>query len=275
MSLDEVKKALIVVRTYPVPDALGIESSCTAAITDKGEWLRLFPVPWRLLNKDQRFQKYQWVEVRVTKAKEDPRLESYHLRPDGVQILSGPLATAQGWKARKDIVFPLVAHSLCFLVKQRDAHQYPTLGIFRPASITRLRITPADPPHWTESELAMLRQTHLFVEAPKQELEKIPFIFRYDFRCDEPDCPGHNLMCTDWEIGQSYRQWKAAYRDKWQEKFRLRYESDMINKNDTHFYVGTVASHPHRWIIIGLFYPPRQTNDQQGAFDLSGGSTIF
>jgi hypothetical protein len=31
----------------------------------------------------------------------------------------------------------------------------------------------------------------------------------------------------------------------------------MINKNDTHFYVGTVHQHPDAWIIIGLFYPPR------------------
>jgi len=29
----------------------------------------------------------------------------------------------------------------------------------------------------------------------------------------------------------------------------------MIHERDTRFYVGTVAAHPHNWIIIGLFYP--------------------
>ena len=36
-------------------------------------------------------------------------------------------------------------------------------------------------------------------------------------------------------------------------------ENEMINKYDTHFYVGTVHQHPDAWIIVGLFYPPRQT----------------
>jgi hypothetical protein len=109
----------------------------------------------------------------------------------------------------------------------------------------------------------MLRQTHLFVEAPKQELEKIPFRFIYQFSCAEAGCRGHNLMCTDWEMGQSYRQWRSEYGDGWEEKFRQRYETEMIHKNDTHFYVGTVAAHPNRWIIIGLFYPPREAEDPQ------------
>jgi len=177
MALQETKRALVVVRTYPVPDALGIESSCTAAITDRGEWLRLFPVPWRLLGKNQQFRKYQWVQVNVTKATDDTRLESYRLQSNGVQILSEPLSTANAWKARKEVVLPLMTHCLCCLTKQRDAHQYPTLGIFRPASIERLRISPAYPTQWTDAELAMLRQQHLFVEAPKEELEKIFVLF--------------------------------------------------------------------------------------------------
>jgi hypothetical protein len=31
----------------------------------------------------------------------------------------------------------------------------------------------------------------------------------------------------------------------------------MLNKNDTHFFVGTIHGHPQTWIIIGLFYPPK------------------
>ena len=31
----------------------------------------------------------------------------------------------------------------------------------------------------------------------------------------------------------------------------------MIEKFDTHFYVGTVHQHPKSWIIVGLFYPPK------------------
>ncbi len=262
MPLEETKRALIVARTYPVPVPQSVESSCTAAITETGEWLRLFPVPWRLLPSDQRFRKYQWIEARVTKATDDARLESFKLTADGIRVLSEPLPSKNYWQAKKDIVFPLRAHSLCSLVKMRDEQQHPTLGMFRPGMIKRLRIAPLAP-EWSRGELELLSQTHLFIESPSVRLEKIPFRFYYEFSCDEPDCRGHNLMCTDWEMGESYRRWRSEYGEAWEEKFRERYQLEMINKYETHFYVGTVAAHPNRWIIIGLFYPQRPPESAQ------------
>ena len=50
-------------------------------------------------------------------------------------------------------------------------------------------------------------------------------------------------------------------------KFRQKYETEMIQKNDTHFYVGTVAKHPHTWIIVGLFYPPRPPRSERSLFE--------
>jgi hypothetical protein len=127
--------------------------------------------------------------------------------------------------------------------------------------IERLVITPENP-NWTEAQLGLLRQGHLFVANPKKELEKIPFSFRYEFRCEDDGCPGHKIICTDWEMGQSYRKWKADYGSEWEAKFRRRYETEMVQKNDTHFYVGTVHQHPHVWIIVGLFYPPRSSKGE-------------
>jgi hypothetical protein len=60
-----------------------------------GEWLRLFPVPWRLLPKDQQFRKYHWIDVAVRKA-DDPRRESYNLRAEGIKIVSSRLLSAPG-----------------------------------------------------------------------------------------------------------------------------------------------------------------------------------
>jgi hypothetical protein len=262
MFQEETKRALIVVRTYPTPSKSGVEVSCTAAITEKREWLRLFPVPWRLLEQDKRFRKYQWVDVTVAKAK-DQRPESYKLKPDGISVLSEPLGTENSWEARKEIVLPLRAVSLCALIRQRDAQGHPTLGIFRPKSIDGLSITP-ESPEWTHEQLQALRQGHLFLERPEKELEKIPLAFRYEFCCDDNGCNGHKIICTDWEMSESYRKWRTEYGEQWEEKFRQRYEVDMIHKNETHFYVGTLHKYPGTWIIVGLFYPPRQDKSTQG-----------
>jgi len=35
-----------------------------------------------------------------------------------------------------------------------------------------------------------------------------------------------------------------------------KYEREMVERFDTHFFVGTVHTHPNAWIIVGLFYPP-------------------
>ncbi len=260
----ESKKALIVVRTYPTPAKKGVEVSCTAAISDKLEWLRLHPIRYRYLPHEQRFKKYQWVEITVTKAN-DGRPESYNPVDGAIKIVSQPLSTANGWQARKDILFPLKAHCLCCLVKERDEKGYPTLGLFRPKAIERLVITPSSA-NWTQAQLAILRQEHFFEKKPTQELEKIPHSFRYQFRCDHDTCNGHKMFCTDWEMGESFRKWKADYKNEWESKFRQRYETDMIHKYDTHFFVGTVARYPATWIIVGLFYPPK-SQDSPSLFE--------
>ena len=252
----EARKALIVVRTYPTPAKKGVEVSCTAAITDSGEWLRLFPVPYRRLAANQQFHKYQWIEVAVEKAA-DPRPESHKIRQDTLRILSDVLPTERYWQARKDIVFPLKLASLCAIQKRRDDYGSPTLGIFRPKAIERLIIAPAERPDWTPDQLAVLRQGDLFDSEPVEELEKIPFDFSYQFRCEADTCTGHRMKCTDWEMGQSWRKWRRKYGEDWERAFRDRYERDMIENLDTHFYVGTLHQYPNAWIIVGLFYPPR------------------
>jgi hypothetical protein len=38
----------------------------------------------------------------------------------------------------------------------------------------------------------------------------------------------------------------------------------MLEKNDTHFFVGTLHQYPKNWIIVGLFYPPKMAEVPQG-----------
>lgn len=152
----ERKRLLIVVRTYPTPAKKGIEVSCTAAISEDGkEFVRLFPVPFRFLSPDKRFSKYQWIEIDVTPAN-DGRRESFKIRGDSIKI-TGELSTDSNWKARKEYVLPLCSPSLCHLKRERDANMHPTLGVFKPKSITKFLIEPTESA-WTEGQLQILRQ---------------------------------------------------------------------------------------------------------------------
>jgi hypothetical protein len=255
------RKVLITVRTYPVPAWTGTEISCTAGITEDRQWVRLFPVPYRFLEVDQRFRKYQWVDLLVKRAPRDPRPESHN--PDLTSIkVSSSVPADEGWRTRRALLSPLISESLCELRRLRDKQKYPTLGLFKPREIKRLRIEQEEYSTWTDAEMARLRQEPMWGKLPANELVKIPLKFIYDFTCDDPNCHGHSLSCTDWEMGALYLNCVRKHRQNWEGVFRDTYERKVINEWDTHFYVGTVSDHPNNWIIVGIFRPPRQAGVQ-------------
>jgi hypothetical protein len=185
------KRVLITVRTYPVPARNGVEVSCTAGVTDQREWIRLFPIPYRFLTPDKRFTKYQWIDVDVTRPRNDPRPDSFTLRLDTLRT-GATVSPSNEWRSRKEIVFPLKRNSLCEIALQCKEGG-PTLGIFKPGSISKLFITPAKPATWTPPQLAILNQQRLgFESGPTTALEKIPFDFTYQFRCAYSACKGLN-----------------------------------------------------------------------------------
>ena len=93
------------------------------------------------------------------------------------KIKSPVLSTASAWQARKDVIFPLRADSMCALRRQRDEHGSPTLGIFKPGVIKRLLIKPSAA-DWTQAEREIMHQGDLFESELSEDLEKIPFDFR-------------------------------------------------------------------------------------------------
>ncbi len=207
------KKVLVTVRTYPTPAKKGVEVSCTAGITDDSKWIRLFPIPYRFLDWDKRFRKYQYIEANVTKSESDVRPESFKIDIGSIKILPESVPSTDKWKARKSIIFPLKSRSLCFLQNERNLNKEPTLGFFKPKVVSSFKIKPARS-YWNEEELARFKQYSLFDNAPATQLEKLPFDFFYEFICDEPGCNGHLLSCTDWEMGASYWSWKDKYGTK-------------------------------------------------------------
>ena len=175
-------------------------------------------------------------------------------------ILGGQVDTKKNWAARRAIIEPLLARSIEDL---RDLHKEDgtSLGIIKPKHITRFYTKPAERPDWTPDELNKLQQQNFLLQSPAWILEKIPIEFRYQFECDDPRCTGHDLQCFDWEAGQAYRQWKRRYPDppRFEAAIMEKFGHQMIEVNDTHFFVGTMAAHPTTWTIVGLFYPKRPT----------------
>lgn len=73
------EQIFLTVKAYPSISKKHQEASCMAGITAQGEWIRLYPVPFRDLADEQKFRKYSWIEAKIRKSK-DFRKESYYIR---------------------------------------------------------------------------------------------------------------------------------------------------------------------------------------------------
>lgn len=256
------KKVLIVIKAYPEKSKKYGACVCAAGITENGEMIRLYPMPFELFRGGKNIPKYSWISVDCEHAHEYlNRKESYHIKPDSIRIHNkietGPNKT---WGERNNLVLPLKSKSIEDLVEQ-SKNDRTSLGLIRPKELIDLTIDTKGGVDDQENEIIQdnknnkAYQETLFGEK-RSDLELINYNFRYHFTCENPDCRGHNIMCEDWEMSQAWRKWEKRYSDKATliEKFRKKFFYDMKNKN-LHFFVGT-HSRFNTWLIIGLYYPP-------------------
>ena len=56
-------RVLITVKTYPTLSETHTELVCTAGFREDGTMIRIYPVPFRMLNEYQKYKKYQWISI--------------------------------------------------------------------------------------------------------------------------------------------------------------------------------------------------------------------
>ncbi|MER7721972.1 hypothetical protein AB0L50_13225 [Streptomyces flaveolus] len=261
---------MVTVKTYPELSAKYRETSCVAGVRlDLGQprHVRLFPVPFRLLEQQAQFAKYSVIEVDVEPHRRDGRPES--LRPilETLEVIE-QVTSSDGWARRWQHLRPLVAPSLCAVYREQRARG-TSLGLFRLATAPRLRLTDAEP--WPGSKTALADQMDLF-EQDLKRLEWVPVQLRYSFSCSEADCPGHDMHLKDWEAGESYRKFLRAYGpQKVHEMLYERWLTRMFTRDRAvHAFVGNIAARPRTFMLLGLAYPLRTVADytQEDLFSL-------
>ncbi len=271
-----IVRVFILVKTYPTPSTRHNETVCTAGITLDGHWIRLYPVPYRMLPNGSQYGKWQWIDVAIDAkgSNNDPRLESH--RVDILSIKAGDSLDSQHdrqWKRRRDLLDRL-PHST--ILELEAAHQadkdagrpWTSLGMVRPSRILDLTWKAEKERDWTIEQMAKLNQTNLFAPEDMQQLKKVPFKFRITFTCaDNPD--SYTMMIEDWEIGMLYFNcvWRGDSDEVALNKVKQKYLGDVMNqeKRDVRLLVGTRGVHPN-WLIIGVYNPPNDPNAGQQSF---------
>lgn len=93
----ERKRIYILVKTYPTISREYSELVCTAGILEDGGWIRLYPVPFRKLELEQKYPKFSWIEVEVERNTADFRPESY--RPNLASLVVEKKSKTPNWNA--------------------------------------------------------------------------------------------------------------------------------------------------------------------------------
>lgn len=259
------KKILITVKTYPsISVEYYDEIVCTAGFDENGNWIRIYPIPYRKLDYSLQYQKYHWVEIDLIKNTRDFRLETY--KPRNIQekdfiTFHGKIGTKHNWAARKDIVLKNVYSDIDKLISDaKTKGKYTSLAVFKPTSIKDFIFTPAIR-KWNDKQKAVLQQHSLFETKRSIEVvRKLPFKFTYIFNdVNGEEC---RLMNEDWELGALF--WNCMNKYDGDETaacadVKKKYLDDFARTKDLYFFLGTTKLHHLRaknpFIIIGTFYP--------------------
>jgi hypothetical protein len=146
---------------------------------------------------------------------------------------------------------------MCELRRLQQAKRR-SLGCIRPCDVRDLLIEPVSE-DWEGRKKSVVDQLALF-DPVETKLEKIPYIFRYHYRCEDPSCPGHKQSIHDWELMELYRKLRNqhATENETLEGLREKFVGELCRADkDTHFFVGNVAKHPSSFIVLGTFWPPK------------------
>lgn len=274
-----MNRILITVMTYPSLSTKYFETVCTAGFRMNGEWIRIFPVPHRLLSaqQDQKYHKWQWIEVDIEKNSKDNRPESFHITNiDTLKVLDEavrPKKMDWDWRyeyVRKGKKIYTNMEELITLAHNNKL----SLAVLKPQKIIdviveKIELQPllAKKVELEKEYNARKRQLELFSDQTSYSYnfkfaETIPYKFSYRFTTE--DGKTRKLLIEDWEIGMLYRNCMARDKDERKacEKVRQKYLD--FAKRDLLFFVGThftwhMKKSPDPFLIIGVFAAPKGT----------------
>lgn len=69
------ERVLITVKTYPTLSKKYGETVCTAGVRADGTWIRIYPVPFRRLEAEEQYRKFDWIETDFIKNQMDLALD--------------------------------------------------------------------------------------------------------------------------------------------------------------------------------------------------------
>lgn len=260
------KKLLIWGKTYPEFSAKYYETVCTGAVdAETGRLVRIYPITLRY--RKERFGAYDWIEAESQKNTSDFRPESFKIRQDTITVV-GHLGTKPkewveraNWVLRDGNVFGSVE-----ALQEAEKRDHTSLGLVQPREIIKIykrRKSAREREEWDEQRARALQNRDLFVDVDSatKDLAFCPVEYRAKFKCEDAACrAGHDFGIFDWGLYVlDYSQYVSRGPVTAESKVVQRIQQLMDpSKREPYFFLGNTKAHSNRFMIVGLFHPPRR-----------------
>lgn len=236
------ERVAVLVKAEPLPSQKYGETVCSAGLTANGEWRRLFPIRYRQLPKEKRFNRWDWVEFTARPPTSDHRPESRHVWEDKLRINGAVKDKERGRLIDRAIRTSLSeatvrGESLCIL--------RPAVGDFK---FSHRRRTDAELEKDRNRRRKRVSQTS-FLDETLDALEPCPFQFRARVTAGGVR---HEFTCGDWETDAMFWRFsrssgEAAALERMDQVFNVEYP-----RSGMALALGTMASRPKTWMLLGI-----------------------
>lgn len=258
----EEHRVLVWGKTYPELSTKYYETVCTGGTREDGKFVRLYPIPFRYLQDQQTFSKYQWMKLRIRKDQQDPRPESYKVDTESI-CTEGTIAPDEyGWRGRSEIVFRTKEYSFQSVehLLEQNRSQKTSMGFIYPKSIDRIEVEERPEEDYQtfmkrlEDNKQRLKQARLFDDLNIHDVKRLEYVskrFKIHFHCGGSECNGHKMSIIDWEAYELVR--KVGI-----DSTRSKLES-ILNMDKYHvgFFLGNFKLHPTSFAIGGIWWPKK------------------
>ena len=243
------QKAIVIIKAAPQVGEKHGETVCCSGLDEYGNWLRLYPVSFRILEDRQKFSRWDQIEFDWRRPKDDNRHESRRIDQQSLRI-TGKLKLSE----RERFLGPAIVTSLT-----RERERNRSLALIRP------NIESFDYERKTSAEIqadkirfdSIRAQNDLFASNTVPH-HPCPYKFKYRYMTEDGKRIG---TCQDWETEATFFNFRRTLGEKkalleMQSIFGERYPRDGVV-----FAMGTHSQYPDTWLINGVV---RLNEDHQG-----------
>jgi hypothetical protein len=238
---------LVNCKTYPAVSKKYTETVCTGGVEPSGDFVRLYPVPFRLLRAEEKYDRWDVIRVRAYKDTKDTRKESWHLEQTiPIKILKHVSSEKQHWDWMKKTVHPSREYmdknnitNGCVLIKPLELYWKK------------------DNTEWTQEDWKIVTEGNLFVDKDKlpKPTERIPYEFRLKFKEVNTGLEGDGKVLA-WSYYAGYRKFRSKCNSDG-EALQMVHDniaSSIFNKDKTVFAIFGTHSLWGIWMISAIYH---------------------